>query len=200
MKYELSIYNINGALLVDSREVSQMVVKFHSNLCRDIKVYNNILLNSQNSNLSSDKFFIESSYIAGTRKGYRCYLLTKKGCDMVAGKLKIDQRLMFEEIYKRAFGINDTVETIEPVEIIQDPAHQETITTTTNANQIKSFNNELFGQVRFVEINEKPYAVGSDVAKALGYVKPNNAINAHCKGVTLIQGITTDSMGRVQKI
>lgn len=51
-------------------------------------------------------------------------------------------------------------------------------------------NNELFGEVRFVEIDSKPYAVASDIAKALGYAKPNNAINTHCK-YTLKRGIVT---------
>lgn len=74
-----------------------------------------------------------------------------------------------------------SIYNINPVEIIQDPAPQEVITTTNNANEIKSFNNELFDQVRFVEINGKPYAVGSDVARALGYSNTNRAITTHCK-------------------
>lgn len=60
-------------------------------------------------------------------------------------------------------------------------------------NNIQIFNNDLFGQVRGLIIDEKPYFVASDVAKVLGYKKPNNAINAHCKH-TLKQGIL-DSTG-----
>lgn len=44
-------------------------------------------------------------------------------------------------------------------------------------------NNELFGEVRFVEIEGKPYAVANDVAKALGYSDCPKAIRTHCKGV-----------------
>ncbi|MDE5977303.1 MAG: hypothetical protein K2G70_02395 [Turicibacter sp.] len=44
----------------------------------------------------------------------------------------------------------------------------------------------------------KTHFVGNDVAKALGYVKPNNAVNNHCKHATLKQGIITDSLGRLQ--
>lgn len=57
-------------------------------------------------------------------------------------------------------------------------------------NELQIFNNNLFGEIRFVEVEGKPYAVANDVAKALGYSKPNNAINAHCKGA-LKQGIPT---------
>ena len=47
---------------------------------------------------------------------------------------------------------------------------------------IQLFRNERFGEVRVVEIEGKTYFVGSDVAKSLGYVRPNDAINQHCKG------------------
>lgn len=55
---------------------------------------------------------------------------------------------------------------------------------------LQFFNNKEFGQVRIIEIEGKPYFVASDVAKALGYAKPNNAINEHCRS-TLKQGIAT---------
>ena len=55
-------------------------------------------------------------------------------------------------------------------------------------NELTIMTNELFGEVRFAEIDGKPYAVANDVAKALGYAKPNNAILQHCK-YTLKWGI-----------
>lgn len=50
-------------------------------------------------------------------------------------------------------------------------------------NELQIFNNEEFGQVRTVEIEGKPYFVGKDVANALGYSNPRDAISRHCKGV-----------------
>jgi prophage antirepressor-like protein len=41
--------------------------------------------------------------------------------------------------------------------------------------------NLQFGQIRVIEINGKNYFVGSDVAKALGYQRPNDAITQHCR-------------------
>lgn len=52
------------------------------------------------------------------------------------------------------------------------------------SKQIKIFNNQEFGQVRLAIINEKPYAVGIDIAKALQYSNPSKAIVNHCKGIT----------------
>lgn len=50
-------------------------------------------------------------------------------------------------------------------------------------NELRIFEHEEFGKVRMVEINGKPYAVGSDVAKALGYAIPHKAVRDNCKGV-----------------
>ena len=59
-------------------------------------------------------------------------------------------------------------------------------------NAMQIFKNDELGQVRIVEINNEPYFVGKDVAEALGYAKPENAISNHVddedKTTTLIQG------------
>ena len=45
--------------------------------------------------------------------------------------------------------------------------------------QMKVFNNEQFGSVRIIEEGNKYLFCGLDVAAALGYAKPRNAITAH---------------------
>lgn len=45
-------------------------------------------------------------------------------------------------------------------------------------------------KIRTVTIGGDPWFVATDIAEALGYLKPNNAISAHCKGA-LIQSIPT---------
>ena len=49
-------------------------------------------------------------------------------------------------------------------------------------NEIQTFSNIEFGEIRTVEVSNKPYFVGSDVAKVLGYKEPHKAISRHCKG------------------
>lgn len=51
-------------------------------------------------------------------------------------------------------------------------------------NELQFFNSGEFGEIRTIEIDGKPYFVGTDVAKALGYSNPRKAILDHCKGVT----------------
>mgnify|MGYP002761729541 CR=1 FL=1 len=63
-------------------------------------------------------------------------------------------------------------------------------------NEVQIFENEEFGSVRTVEINGKPYFVGKDVAKALGYKDTVNALKQHCRGV--VKHHLTDSLGREQ--
>lgn len=46
---------------------------------------------------------------------------------------------------------------------------------------ITVFENKDFGKVRTADIDNKIYFCGSDVAKALGYARPNDSISAHCR-------------------
>lgn len=64
-------------------------------------------------------------------------------------------------------------------------------------NELTIMTNELFGEVRFTEIDGKPYAVANDVAKALGYANPSKATNDHCRNSIKIWG--NDSLGRRQE-
>ncbi|WP_427340939.1 phage antirepressor [Caloranaerobacter sp. DY30410] len=51
-------------------------------------------------------------------------------------------------------------------------------------NDLQIFSNKEFGEIRIIEINGKPYAVGVDVARALGYKNPSKAVIQHCRGIT----------------
>lgn len=59
-------------------------------------------------------------------------------------------------------------------------------------NTLQIFNNEEFGSIRTLTIDGEPWFVGKDVALALGYSKPRNAIASHVededKKDALIQG------------
>lgn len=59
-------------------------------------------------------------------------------------------------------------------------------------NEIQVFENQEFGKVRTVMLDGEPYFVGRDVARVLGYAKPENVIANHVDGedktTTLIRG------------
>ena len=48
-------------------------------------------------------------------------------------------------------------------------------------NMMASFSSKEFGQIRVIQENGKCLFCASDVAKALGYAKPENAIGRHCR-------------------
>ncbi|ASE35356.1 Rha family transcriptional regulator [Mammaliicoccus sciuri] len=98
---ELQVVEQNNEFYVDSREVAEMIGKRHDHLVRDIGNYFDVIL--QNPNLGADDFFVESSYQAGTGKQYKHYLLTKKGCDMVANKMTGSKGILFTAMYVDAF-------------------------------------------------------------------------------------------------
>lgn len=62
-------------------------------------------------------------------------------------------------------------------------------------NMIEVFKDEEFGEIRTVQKDDKVLFCGSDVARALGYARPADAISAHCKGVCVLP---TPSAGGVQ--
>jgi phage antirepressor YoqD-like protein len=67
-------------------------------------------------------------------------------------------------------------------------------------NKPQIFNHPMFGDIRFVEINNNPHAVGNDVAKALGYSRPHEAISTHCKGAVTYRILTNGGEQTVKVI
>lgn len=125
---QLTIVNQNGKLLVDSREVAEMIGKRHDHLIRDIDGYVSIL--NQNPNLGADNFFIESTYESGTGRSYKRYLLTRKGCDMVANKMTGEKGVLFTAAYVTKFEemekqlIKPTLPQMSPAEVLAGVANQ----------------------------------------------------------------------------
>ena len=48
-------------------------------------------------------------------------------------------------------------------------------------NELQIFTNEQFGNVRTIVEGETVLFCGADVAKALGYSRPNDAVSSHCR-------------------
>lgn len=48
-------------------------------------------------------------------------------------------------------------------------------------NKLEIFENSEFGSVRIIADGNEILFCGNDVAKALGYIRPNDAITAHCR-------------------
>lgn len=95
------LINISPVETIDSREVAEMIDMQHKNLISKIRKYVEIL---DGSKLSSPQFFISSTYINSQNKEQPCYLLTKKGCEMVANKLIGEKGVIFTAQYVNRFA------------------------------------------------------------------------------------------------
>lgn len=73
----------------------------------------------------------------------------------------------------------------------------ESSTEITSNKNFTIYNNSDFGELRTVDINGKPYFVANDIAKALGYTVPKDAVSRHCKGALKHRYLTK---GGIQEI
>ena len=60
-------------------------------------------------------------------------------------------------------------------------------------NEIQTFNNPVFGEIRTVTINDEPWFVGKDVAQVLGYKDTSDALKRHVDGEDKLTRCFTDS-------
>lgn len=94
------LMNTSAIETIDSREVAEMIEVRHDNLVKKIRNYQQIL---DSSKLRSQDFFVPSTYINSQNKEQPCYLLTKKGCEMVANKLTGEKGVIFTAKYVNRF-------------------------------------------------------------------------------------------------
>ena len=66
-------------------------------------------------------------------------------------------------------------------------------------NQLQIFNNDIFGNIRGLEINGQGWLVGKDTAESLGYNEPNKAIVRHVDEDDRMKYPIIDNLGRKQE-
>lgn len=96
----------NNILAIDSREVAKMLEKEHKHILQYIEGNKDIVgikptLESQG--LDYQRYFIPSTYKAGTRE-YKCYLVTKMGCEMLGNKQQGEKGILFTAKYVERFN------------------------------------------------------------------------------------------------
>ncbi|MFX3674696.1 MAG: Rha family transcriptional regulator [Paenisporosarcina sp.] len=96
----LKVISFDGLLVTESRDIAEMIGKEHKELMRSIRQYSSVLTSAE---LRSFDFFIPSYYIDAKKEQRPCFLLTKKGCDMVANKMIGDKGILFTAAYVTRF-------------------------------------------------------------------------------------------------
>ena len=99
----------NNVLTIDSREVAEMLEKQHWMVLRDIegskdgKTKGIIDVLNDNKIVVVD-FFIESSYKDAKGETRKSYLVTKKGCEVLANKMTGEKGILFTIKYVNKFN------------------------------------------------------------------------------------------------
>ena len=96
----LKVQDFHGKQVIDSRDVAQMVERDHRELLKSIRTYAKYLTEGE---IPLSEFFIESEYKDKTGRILPCYLITKKGCDMIANKTTGKKGVLFTAAYVSAF-------------------------------------------------------------------------------------------------
>lgn len=97
---ELKIVSLNGQLLTDSRDVANMIGREHKELLRTIRGFIKVLTSAS---LRSFDFFVTHNYVDAKGEYRPCFLLSRKGCDMVANKMAGDRGVLFTAAYVTKF-------------------------------------------------------------------------------------------------
>ena len=132
---------------IDSLEVANMTGKRHDHLLRDIDNYMDIFLT--NPNLGALDYFRKATYLDLKGEPRRKYLLTRKGCELVANKMTGEKGILFTVAYIDKFH--------EMEKAIQQPA----LPTT--------YKEALLQLVEQVEATEKLQAQLEEQAPAIEY-------------------------------
>ena len=108
-------YKSGSVQCMDSREVAEIMEKEHKNLLRDIARYYKEL---NQLNFEPIEFFMESTYRDNHGRKYKCYLVTKKGCEFIAHKLTGIKGTKFTATYINRFHeMEDKLKENELIEI-----------------------------------------------------------------------------------
>lgn len=149
---------------IDSREVAEMIEVTHASLLKKVRNYEDILTKSK---LTSLDFFVPNKYKDSKGETRTCYLLTKKGCEMVANKLTGEKGVLFTAQYVNRFEeMEKAIQSKPPVlpnnyvEALEHLLHQARIN-----EQLVLENNQLRFKLEAKEIEDNRLWTIEEIAK-----------------------------------
>ncbi|MEE6450503.1 Rha family transcriptional regulator [Gottfriedia acidiceleris] len=152
----LQVVKHNAVNAISSVEVAEMVAKDHSDLMKSIRKYVEIL---HSANLPSENFFVSSEYLNSRNQTQPCFLITKKGCDMIANKMTGEKGILFtaryvEKFYELEKVVTQQLPPMTPLQMIHTMTN-EMMKQDERLNSLEDkVNNQLtldFGQQRIVQ-------------------------------------------------
>ena len=156
------LIKVNNETIVtlDSREVAEMLGKDHSMLLREIDGSKDgktvgIIQTLENANFAVSNYFIRSTYKSGTRE-YKCYQVTKMGCELIGNKQQGEKGIIFTAKYVEKFNkMEQSLKEQKPtcIEDVLITSLQEMKMLKQQLNQIN--NNALRANKLAIEVQEE---------------------------------------------
>ena len=104
LRNDLTLIKRDSKYYINSREAAEIIDKRHDHLLRDIENYIGIMENSIAPKIGVNEFFVKSTYIDSIGRTLPCYLITKKGAEMIANKLTGEKGVIFTALYVNKFN------------------------------------------------------------------------------------------------
>lgn len=102
MNSVLAINNLNSELRISSREVAEMMQSRHDVLIKKITALEVTL---RDHHFVVSEFWVASTYkVEGNNKSYKEYLISKKGCELLAHKSTGEKGILFTVKYMEKFN------------------------------------------------------------------------------------------------
>ena len=158
----LALVDFDGVKTVDSRDVAVAIEKEHKHLMRDIRTYCEYLTQSK---IGLNDFFIESNYTDSIGRTLPRYLITRKGCEMIANKMTGQKGVAFTALYIHAFHeMEQQLTEIRDSYMISDPIERAKrwIEEEQNRVALKAANDTLSAKIE----EDKPKVLFADSVTA----------------------------------
>lgn len=167
--------NEKEIIVIDSREVAEMLGKEHKYILRDIEGTDTvvgIIPTLESANLHSQNYFIPTTYKAGTRE-YKCYLVTKMGCELLGNKQQGEKGILFTAKYVERFNkmeeaLKDKNKTALPTDYLS--ALKALVASEEERQKLLEINKEQAPKADYYEkvLHSDKLITTTDIAKDLG--------------------------------
>ena len=135
--YALNLIMRSEGVFVDSRDVAEVLGKSHKHLLRDIHGYIEVLKRPIGPGADPEEYFVPSCYMDWLKRNKPCYLITEKGCELIAKQTPGDKGLLLTALYTAKFGqVKAAVEA--DVETPQEPPETETEPDISSDTEVTS--------------------------------------------------------------
>jgi Rha family phage regulatory protein len=189
---ELTIIKQNGSAYIDSREVADAIGKRHHDLLRDIGKYLKYMEKVTESKIAFSDFFIESTYLDSTGRTLPCYLISKRGAEVIANKLTGEKGVLFTFAYVAKFNALEYAERAEFAERSVTPQLKAFNAAVRNVLSGYANTNGTFEEIMdFLKGAYKPFGIevasyegkyrwtATDIAEYLGVYSESGLPHSH---------------------